>query len=64
MDTGFWWESQKEKDHWEDLDVRWEDNTKIEFREIGWSGMDWIDLAEDRNKWLAVVNTAVHLGVP
>jgi hypothetical protein len=39
------------------------DNIKIYFTEIGWSGMDWINLAQDRDQWRAVVNTAVNLQV-
>jgi hypothetical protein len=42
---------------------RWVDNIKIDFREIGWDGMDWIDLAEDRNQRRALVNTVVNLRV-
>jgi hypothetical protein len=33
-------------------------------REIGWGGMDWIDLAEDRDQWRALVNTVMNLRVP
>jgi hypothetical protein len=40
------------------------DNIKIDLREIGCDGMDWIDLAQDRNKWRAVVNTVMNLRVP
>jgi hypothetical protein len=43
---------------------RWEDNIKINLREIGWGGMDWIDLAEDRDLWRALVNTVMNLRVP
>jgi hypothetical protein len=35
---------------------RWKDNIKIDLREIGWCGMDWILLAEDRDQWQAFVN--------
>jgi hypothetical protein len=35
----------------------WEDNIKMDLREIGWGGMDWINLAQDRDKWRALVNT-------
>jgi hypothetical protein len=47
MHIGYWWESQKERDHQEDLDMGGENNTRIkmDLREIGWGGMDWIDLA-------------------
>jgi hypothetical protein len=40
------------------------DNIKIDLREIGWDGMDWIDLAQDRDQWRAVVNTVMNLRVP
>jgi hypothetical protein len=43
---------------------RWRDNIKINLREIGWDGMDWIDLAQDRVQWRAVVNMVIHLRVP
>jgi hypothetical protein len=35
---------------------RWVDNIKMDLREIGWDGMDWIDLAQDRDQWRALVN--------
>jgi hypothetical protein len=38
-------------------------NIKIDLREVGWDGMDWIDLAEDRNQWRAPVNTIMNLRV-
>jgi hypothetical protein len=40
------------------------DNIKMDLREIGWGGMDWIDLAQDREKWRALVNTVLNLWVP
>jgi hypothetical protein len=43
---------------------RWVDNIKIDLGEIGWDGMDWIDLAQDRNHWRALVNTVMNLRVP
>jgi hypothetical protein len=36
----------------------------MDFREIGWDGMDWIYLAEDRNQWRALVNTVINLLAP
>ena len=41
---------------------RWEDNIKMDLREVGW-GMDWIDLAQDRNWWWAFVNAVMNLRV-
>jgi hypothetical protein len=43
---------------------RWVDNIKIDFREMEWGGMDWIDLAEDRDKSRALVNMVMILRVP
>jgi hypothetical protein len=43
---------------------RWEDNIKIDLREIGWGGVDWIDLAQDRDQWRALVNTVMNLRDP
>jgi hypothetical protein len=43
---------------------RWEDNIKMDLPEIGWESMDWIDLAQDRDRWRAVVNTVMNLRVP
>jgi hypothetical protein len=42
----------------------WVNNIKINFREIGWGCMDWIDLAQKRGQWRAVVNTVNNLRVP
>jgi ribosome biogenesis protein Nip4 len=43
---------------------RWEDNIRMDLRAIGWEGVDWIHLAQDRDRWQAVVNTAMNLRVP
>jgi hypothetical protein len=43
---------------------RWVDNIKMDLREIGWDGMDWIDLAQDRDQWRVLVNTVMNLRVP
>jgi hypothetical protein len=39
-------------------------NIKIDLRKIGWDSMDWIDLAQDRDQWRALVNTVMNLLVP
>jgi hypothetical protein len=43
---------------------RWVHNIKMDLREIGWDGMDWIDLAQDRDRRRALVNTVMNLRVP
>jgi hypothetical protein len=42
----------------------WVDNIKMDLRGIGWDGVDWIDLAQDRDQWRAFVNTVMNLRVP
>jgi hypothetical protein len=43
---------------------RWEDNIKMDLREIVWGGMDWIHLACDGDEWRVLVNTVINLRVP
>jgi hypothetical protein len=43
---------------------RWEDNIKMDLREVGCWGADWVDLAQDRDRWRALVNTVMNLRVP
>jgi hypothetical protein len=43
---------------------RWMDNIKMDHRETGWDRMDWIDVAQNRDQWRALVNTAMNLRVP
>jgi hypothetical protein len=43
---------------------RWVDNIKIDLRGIGWDGGDWIDLAQDRDQWRALVKAIMNLRVP
>ena len=43
---------------------RWEDNIKMDIREVGCRGMDWIELAQDRDRWWALVNAVMNLWVP
>jgi hypothetical protein len=40
------------------------DNIKMALRKMGWGGMDWIDLAQNRDQWRALVNTVMNLRVP
>jgi hypothetical protein len=62
MHVGYWWESQTRP-----LGrprCTWVYNIKIDLREIGWDGVDWIDMTQDRDQWMAVVNTVLNLPVP
>jgi hypothetical protein len=43
---------------------RWEDDIKMDLRERGLGGIDWIDLAQDRDQWRALLNMAINLRVP
>jgi hypothetical protein len=43
---------------------RWVDYIKTDLTETGWDGVDWFDMAEDRDQWRALVNTVLNLRVP
>jgi hypothetical protein len=43
---------------------RWVDKVRVDLREIGWDGVDWIDMDQNRDHWRALVNTVLNLGVP
>jgi hypothetical protein len=64
MHIGYWWEYRKKKRPLGRPRCRWVDNIKIDLRKMGWDGMDWIDLAQDRDHWRALVNIVMNLRVP
>jgi hypothetical protein len=43
---------------------RWENNIKMDHREVGFGDVDWINLAQDKDRWRALVNTVMNLRVP
>ena len=43
---------------------RWEDNIKMDLQEVGYGGMDWMELVQDMDRWRALVNAVMNLGVP
>jgi hypothetical protein len=43
---------------------RWEDDIKMDLQEVGWEGVAWIDMAQDRDRWHALVNAVMNLRVP
>jgi hypothetical protein len=44
--------------------LKWEDNTKLDLQEVGCGGMDWNELAQDRDRCQGLVNVVMNLGVP
>jgi hypothetical protein len=54
--TGFWWESPRERDHFKDQSV---DGMNMDFREIGQGDVEWIHLAQDRDRWGALLNAVM-----
>jgi hypothetical protein len=62
--TGFWWEKPEGKRPLGRPRLRWEDNIKINLQEVGCGGVDWFELAQDRERWRELVNTVMNLRVP
>jgi hypothetical protein len=61
--TEFWWENRRDRDHLVDPGVDG-DNIKMGLQEVGCGGMDWIQLAQGRDRWRALVNAVMKLRVP
>jgi hypothetical protein len=56
--TGFWWGNMRERRH------RGKDNIKINLQEVGCGCMDWIELAQNRDRWQAFANAVMNLRAP
>jgi hypothetical protein len=59
--TGFWWGILWERIHWEDPD-RWEDNIKMDLQELGGDCGDWMDLAQDRERYGNELSGSIKCG--
>ena len=64
MCTGFWWGKPEGKRPLARPRRRWEDNIKMDLEEVGWGCGDWMELAQDRDRWQALVSTVRNLRVP
>ena len=62
--TGCWWGSLRERGHWGDQDVDGEDHIKMDLQEVGGGRGDWMELAQDRDRWRALVGTVWDFRVP
>ena len=63
MGTGFWWGNRRERDHWGDPDIDGRIALRWTCRKRGGCG-DWIELAEDRDRWRLLVCTVKNFRVP
>jgi hypothetical protein len=61
--AGFWWGKLMERNHLGRPRCRWKDNIKMNLQEVECGGMDWIKLAQDRDKWRELVNREINLRV-
>ena len=64
MPSAFWWGNLRERDHLKDPSIEGRIILRWIFRKWDGEGMDWIDLALDRNRWWALVNMVMNLQVP
>ena len=63
--TGFWCANLRERERLLGKHrSRWEDNIKMYLQEVGCGGMDWIELAQDRDRWRALVSAVMNIRVP
>ena len=62
--TGFWSGNRKERDYLGDPGIDGRVNIKMDLQEVGCGGMDWIELAQHRDRWRALVTAVMNLWVP
>jgi hypothetical protein len=62
--TGFWWGNLRKGDHWERSRRRWKYNIMMDLREVGCGCVDWLELAQNRDRWRALVRGVMNLRVP
>ena len=62
--TGFWWGNLRERNHWGDPDVDGRIILRLNLQEVGGGCGDWIELAQDRERWRALVSTVMNFRVP
>jgi hypothetical protein len=62
--TGFWWGNLRERDRWGDPGVDGRFNIRMDLQEVGCGCEDWIGLAQDRDRWRALVSALRNLRVP
>jgi hypothetical protein len=61
--TGFWCRNLRGKGPLRRIRHRWEDNIKTDLQEVRCGGIDWIDLAQERDRWQSLVNVVMNLWV-
>ena len=64
MHIGFWWANRSVRGHLEDAGMGGRISVKCNFKNWDGGGMDWIDLAQDRDRWRTLVNAVINLRVP
>ena len=63
MQTGFWRVGLREREHLEDTGIEGRIIVKMDLQEVGWRGMNWIDLPQDRDRWRTLVNSVMNFWV-
>jgi hypothetical protein len=62
--TVFWWGNVRERDYLEDPGIKWENNIKMDLRQVRCERMDWTDPAQNKDRRRALVNAEIYLWVP